>query len=200
MAVVPSAISADPKPATFQRTLRFGEQASCLCAVLVLAIATVPGVGHAELLTGNVVSVADGDTVTVLDAQMRQHKVRLSGVDAPEKGQAFGQRSKESLSSLTYGKEVDVIWMKRDRYGRIIGKLMIQPPDCPPCAKTLDAGLNQVILGMAWWYRKYATEQSREDREKYELTESEARAKLVGLWRDPDPVPPWAWRKAKRLG
>lgn len=84
---------------------------------------------------------------------MRQHKVRLSGVDAPEKGQAFGQRSKESLSSLTYGKEVDVIWMKRDRYGRIIGKLMIQPPDCLPCAKTLDAGLNQVNLGMAWWYR-----------------------------------------------
>ena len=58
--------------------------------------------------------------------------------------------------------------MKRDRYGRIIGKLMVQPLDCPSCGRTLDAGLNQVIFGMAWWYRKYATEQSREDREKYE--------------------------------
>ena len=197
---MPSAISADPKPATFQRTLRFGEQASCLCVVLVLSISTISGVAHAELLTGNVVSVADGDTVTVLDAQMRQHKVRLSGVDAPEKGQAFGQRSKESLSRLAYGKEVDVVWRKRDGYQRIVGKLMVQPLDCPSCGRTLDAGLAQVISGMAWWYRKYAAEQSRADRGKYEGAEAEAISRLVGLWREPDPVPPWEWRRAKRYG
>jgi endonuclease YncB( thermonuclease family) len=155
---------------------------------------------HAETLTGRVVGVADGDTITVLDADRQQHKIRLGGIDAPEKAQPFGQRSKESMSTLVFGKEVDVQWNKHDRYQRIVGKVMVADPNCraSACPKTLDAGLAQITLGMAWWYRKYGNEQSAQDRGAYEFSEQEARAKRAGLWADADPVPPWDWRKQAR--
>ncbi len=149
---------------------------------------------HAETLTGIVVGVSDGDTITVLDAERQQHKVRLSGIDAPEKAQPFGQRAKENLSRLVFKKEVAVDWTKRDRYNRIVGKVMVQPSDCPKCAKTLDAGHAQITVGLAWWYRKYANEQPPEDRGTYEFSEQEAKARRVGLWIDNDPMPPWEWR------
>ena len=150
---------------------------------------------QAETLTGRVVGVADGDTITVLDADKRQHKIRLQGIDAPEKAQPFGQRSKENLSRLVFGKDVAVEWDKRDRYGRIVGKVWVQPESCPTCPMTLDAGHAQITVGLAWWYRKYANEQTPQDRGAYEFSEQEARAKRVGLWRDPDPMPPWEWRR-----
>jgi endonuclease YncB( thermonuclease family) len=164
-----------------------------------LLLALTVGV-HAETITGRVVGVADGDTVTVLDSQKVQHKIRLSGIDAPEKAQPFGNRSKQNLSDLVFQKEVSVDWQKRDRYGRIVGKVMVQPPDCPTCPKTLDTGQAQLIVGLAWWYRKYASEQSPQDRGRYESEETEARARRAGLWRDAEPVPPWDFRKAKRDG
>ena len=119
---------------------------------------------------------------------------------APEKNQPFGQRSKENLSRLVFGKEVDVQWAKHDRYQRIVGKVMVAAPDCqrPDCAKALDAGLGQVTAGLAWWYRKYAKEQSAEDARSYETAEQEARARHVRLWRDAEPIPPWDWRKKDR--
>lgn len=149
----------------------------------------------ADTLTGRVVGVADGDTITVLDANRRQHKIRLGGIDAPEKAQPYGQRSKENLSRMVFGKNVRVEWDKRDRYDRIVGKVWVQPASCPTCPMTLDAGHAQITVGLAWWYRKYAKEQSAEDRGAYEFSEREARAKRVGLWSDPDQVPPWEWRR-----
>ena len=147
-----------------------------------------------ETLTGIVVGVSDGDTITVLDAERQQHKIRLSGIDAPEKAQPFGQRSKENLSRLVFNKEVAVEWTKRDRYTRIVGKVMVQPSNCPTCGKTLDAGHAQITVGLAWWYRKYANEQTLQDRGRYDSDELEAKARRVGLWRDIDPMPPWDWR------
>ena len=141
------------------------------------------------------VGVADGDTITVLDANNQQHKIRLGGIDAPEKAQPFGQRSKEHLSRLVFNKEVWVDWTKQDRYSRIVGKVWVQPSDCPKCLMTLDAGRAQLASGMAWWYRKYSKEQSPQDRASYEFEEQEARVRRVGLWRDADPVPPWEWRR-----
>jgi len=166
--------------------------------VLLLLLLSLPG--HAETLTGTVVGVADGDTITVLDANREQHKIRLGGIDAPEKAQPFGQRSKESLSAMVFGKEVDVQWHKHDRYQRIVGKVMVASPDCrrSPCPKTLDAGHALVTVGLAWWYAKYAKEQSTEDAGRYEVAEHEARAKRAGLWADGHPVPPWEWRKGER--
>ncbi len=148
-------------------------------------------------IEGRVVGVADGDTITVL-AGKTQHKVRLSGIDAPEKSQPYGNASKQSLSDLVYGKEARVETTKKDRYGRDIGKVWVQPVSCPTCGKTLDANLTQLTVGMAWWYRYYAREQPEEDRGRYEFAELEAKAKKAGLWRDPNPVPPWDWRKASR--
>ena len=106
----------------------------------------MPGGACAADLHGKVVGVADGDTVTVLDAEKHQHKIRLAGIDAPEKAQAFGQASKKSLSDMIFGREVDVKWDKRDRYGRIIGKIS---------ANQTDVCLEQVRRGMAWHNKQY---------------------------------------------
>ena len=162
-------------------------------AMLVFSIGAL-----AETLTGNVVGVADGDTITVLDANREQHKIRLGGIDAPEKAQPFGQRSKENLSRLVFDKDVRVEWEKRDKYKRIVGTVWVQPVSCPTCPKTLDASLAQLTVGLAWWYRKYAKEQSPEAAGRYEFAEQEARAKRVGLWADGQPIPPWDWRKGER--
>ena len=167
---------------------------SILRSLLILS-ALLIGAAHAETLSGRVVGVTDGDTITVLDADRQQHKIRLQGIDAPEKAQPFGQRSKENLSRLVFNKEVRVDWTKRDRYQRIVGKVWVQPADCRTCPMTLDAGQAQLAAGMAWWYRKYAMEQSPEDRGRYEFEEQEAKVRRVGLWGDADPVPPWEWRR-----
>jgi endonuclease YncB( thermonuclease family) len=98
---------------------------------------------QAAELRGRVVAVADGDTVTVLDSERHQYKVRLAGIDAPEKAQAFGQASKTSLSDQIFGREVMVTWDKRDRYGRIIGKISVDHQ---------DVCLEQIRRGMAWHY------------------------------------------------
>lgn len=164
----------------------------CLRSLLILSTFLICP-AYAHTLLGIVIDITDGDTITVLDAERQQHKVRLSGIDAPEKAQPFGQRSKENLSRLVFNKEVRVEWRKKHRK-RLIGKVMVQPSDCPTCPKTLDAGQVQLSVGMAWWYRKYAKEQPPEDRGRYEFEEQEAKARRVGLWQDPDPVPPWEWR------
>ena len=96
---------------------------------------------------------------------------------------------------MVFGKDVRVEWNKRDKYKRIVGKVWVQPADCPTCPMTLDAGHAQITVGLAWWYRKYADEQSPQDRGAYEFSEQEARVKRVGVWSDPDPVPPWEWRR-----
>lgn len=177
---------------------------TCLvAALLILLTGGAALAADGTLLEGRVVAIADGDTITVLDAGKDQHRVRIAGIDAPERGQPGAQRSKESLSALVYDQPVRVQLNKRDRYGRIVGKVRVAPPDSPcrgkpDCPMTLDAGLAQITIGRAWWFRKYADEQSPEDRGQYEFAEQEARAKKAGLWRDGAAVPPWEWRKLPR--
>ena len=161
----------------------------------IIVLCSLAFSANAETLTGYVVGVSDGDTITVLDAQKRQHKIRLQGIDAPEKAQPFGQRSKENLSRLVFNKDVRVEWDKRDRYKRIVGKVWVQPSSCATCPMTLDSGHAQITVGLAWWYRKYANEQPPQDRGAYEFSEQEAKARRVGLWQDADPIPPWEWRR-----
>lgn len=156
--------------------------------LLLWAVALVASPLHAETISGRIVGVTDGDTVTVLDANRTQYKIRLAGIDAPEKAQPFGQRSKEYLSDLVFDRAVIVEWEKRDRYGRIVGKILVNGR---------DANLEQMKAGMAWWYEKYRKEQSVDDQRRYAEAEGTAKAKRVGLWRDLDPIPPWDWRKRK---
>jgi endonuclease YncB( thermonuclease family) len=139
------------------------------------------------VVEGRAVGVSDGDTITVLDREKRQHKIRLTGIDAPEKGQAFGERSKENLSRLTFDREVEAYCHKRDRYGREVCKVM---------RGSVDVNLEQLRAGMAWWYREYAKEQSAEDRASYAAAEDDARVARKGLWQGAKPVAPWEWRRA----
>lgn len=161
--------------------MRIGLAALTLLAGVSLA--------QADTLVGEVVGLADGDTVTVLDAQKTQHKIRLAGIDAPEKGMPWGQKSKEALSDRVYRRTVTVEWHKQDRYGRLIGKILVDGQ---------DANLAQVADGMAWHYKDYAQEQTPDDRARYAKAELDARSARRGLWAEPEPIPPWAWRKMKR--
>lgn len=157
-------------------------------AFFLIAI-TVPGFSLAAILRGTVVGIQDGDTITVLDSAHIQHKIRLSGIDAPEKKQAFGSVSKQSLSDMVYERTVDVEYTKSDRYGRLLGKVLVNG---------LDANLAQVRAGLAWHYKKYQKEQPLDDRLEYTRTEVKAREAGKGLWKDPQAVPPWGWRNGQR--
>ena len=173
-----------------------------VAVVALVCLVSGAGAQAHSVLTGRLIGIADGDTITVLDASKTQHRIRIAGIDAPERGQAGGQRSKESLSALVYDQPVRVESNKQDRFDRIVGKVWVASPDSPcrgkpDCPTTLDAGLAQITMGRARWFRKYADEQSPEDRGRYELAEREALSRRVGLWRDGTAVPPWEWRAAR---
>lgn len=162
-----------------------------------LALLLLSSSSLAATLDCRVIGIADGDTITCLTADRTQERVRLRGIDAPERKQPFGRRSRQQLADLVHGKPVTIRWTKRDRWKRIIGTVWVEPADCPGCGHTLDTGRAQLSTGMAWWFRRYANEQPLEERHAYEFEEGEARARSVGLWRDADPVPPWDWRRGK---
>ncbi len=135
-------------------------------------------------VTGKVVAVKDGDTIHLL-SKAKKIKIRLYGIDAPEKKQAYGIKSKQRLSELVLGKSISVIAHGKDRYGRTIGELYL-----------LDSiFVNQVLVkeGLAWWYVKYA-----KDNQALESAEKSARKEKVGLWEQDSPTAPWKWRKLKR--
>ncbi len=139
---------------------------------------------YASTYEGKVVGVSDGDTVTLLMSG-HQVRVRLAEIDAPEKQQPYGQRSKQSLSELVYGKQVKVNQQDRDRYGRVVGRVYVE---------NLDVNAEQIKRGMAWIYRKY-----NRDRSLLAL-EQEARGAKRGLWSDLNPIPPWEYRHGGAVG
>lgn len=157
-------------------------------AVLMAFLLLAP-LALAKELKGIVVGVADGDTATVLMVENVQEQIRLAGIDAPEKRQPFGNVSKQSLSELVFGRQVTVDWNKRDRYGRIVGKIVVDG---------VDVCLAQLQRGLAWHYKRYESEQSPADRDAYARAESDARVRGLGLWVDSQPLPPWEWRKKKQ--
>jgi len=142
--------------------------------------------GAENILQGKVVSVADGDTITILDVNKTQHKIRLQGIDAPEKAQAFGEKSKQSLYEMVHGKTVQVSFTKNDKYGRIVGKVFLD---------TQDICHQQIKSGLAWHYKKYQDEQPLAERQTYSVSESNAKSQQLGLWSDAQPLAPWDYRK-----
>ena len=157
---------------------------ACALGTLVLSLALV--FPHSVLagLGGRVVAVADGDTLTVLDANNQQHRIRLAQIDAPEGGQPFGNRSKQLLSTLCYRKQAQVTIRDTDRYGRIVGTVICDG---------IDANAEMVRQGMAWVYVQYAPVGSP----LFGL-EADARTARRGLWADSNPVAPWEWRRGHR--
>lgn len=134
--------------------------------------------------TDSVIRILDGDTIEVLHNQ-HPERIRLSGIDCPEKGQPYGQRAKQAASELVFGKEVALQTHNKDKYGRTIADVLL--PD--------GTNVNHELVkeGWCWWYRKYAPKD-----QILEGLEQEARKAKKGLWVDPAPVPPWVYRKAKR--
>jgi endonuclease YncB( thermonuclease family) len=156
-------------------------------AVLFLSALLLSASAQPQTITGKVVGVSDGDTITVLDASNKEHKVRLLGIDAPESNQDFGSRAKQSRSDLVFGKTVTVTSEAKDMYGRVLGDV------------TLDGrniNLEQVRRGFAWFYRFYAKELRTEDVKAYDQAEAQARKEKRGLWAGPSPVPPWEFRQS----
>lgn len=144
-------------------------------------------------IAGRVVGVTDGDTLTILDGSQHQYRIRLGGVDTPERGQPYGKVAKSSLSSLAFGREATADCGKADRWGRLVCRVSVDGH---------DVGLAQVERGLGWHYKKYEREQSPADRIAYAKAEDEARLARRGLWADPSPVAPWEWRhpKTARIG
>jgi endonuclease YncB( thermonuclease family) len=138
-----------------------------------------------QTVRGRVVKVLDGDTVEVL-LDGGPLRVRLWGIDAPEKAQPFGQAAKQHLTRAVGGQEVQVEVRSTDRYGRAVGWIL---------RGTAAVNLDQVRAGMAWWYQQYAQGHSG-----LQQAESAARQAKAGLWQLPDPQPPWLFRKARRGG
>jgi endonuclease YncB( thermonuclease family) len=156
----------------------------CLLLMLYVALPSA----YADILLGNVIGVSDGDTITVLDKAKTQHKIRLVGIDAPEKKQPFGQASKHSLSDMVFGKDVRVEWTKKDRYQRTLGKVLVEGK---------DVCLEQVKRGMAWHYKKYQSDQTLEDQKLYSDAEVQARTSKFGLWAESNPIEPSVFRHKK---
>jgi len=134
------------------------------------------------LLKGYVVSIADGDTFTLLTNESRQLKIRLYGIDCPEKKQAFGKAAKQELSGLVYNKHVSIKQMDIDRYKRLVAIVYDEANNC----------VNETMLtkGFAWHYRKY------DNSVYWQQLEDNARKQKRGLWADDNPIPPWQWRAA----
>jgi endonuclease YncB( thermonuclease family) len=150
--------------------------------LICAAVAVAPCAALADF-TGRVVKISDGDTLTVLVAK-KQIRVRLDGIDAPERGQAFGKRSQRSLAQICSAKQAQVEDRGTDRYGRTIGRV-----NCGG----IDANSEQLRRGMAWTFTRYVPIGSP----FYEL-EAYARLRQLGLWADPRPIAPWDWRAARR--
>lgn len=145
-----------------------------------------------------IVGVSDGDTLTARCGEpgaYEQVKVRVQGIDAPERKQPFGNRARQAMSDLVFQRWADLHCSKTDRYRRNVCSVWVAPSSRPDGPRTVDAGLAMVSQGMAWWYRSYAREQTPRERVQYESAEYDARARMAGLWIDFAPVPPWTWRK-----
>lgn len=134
-------------------------------------------------LQGKIISVADGDTCTLLDSSNTQHKIRLEGVDAPEKKQPFGQDAKAALSKMVFGKDVSVRVSKREKWGRELGDVTVDK---------IDVNGSLVRYGHCWVYRAYP---HRKELEQYE---AEAKSAKRGLWAAEKQIPPWDYRKGIR--
>ena len=136
---------------------------------------------YAQKFSVKVVGITDGDTFTVINRDNLQLKVRIYGIDAPEKKQPFGNKSKEYLSSLIYGKEIFIDVKSTDRYGRLVSYVFTPNGE--------DVSLLMLNQGMAWHFKEY------DSTEKYSNAEQVAKGKKNGLWSDASPVAPWIFRR-----
>ena len=156
-----------------------------LLLICLVALTAVAGAADLETLPGRVTRIVDGDTI-VLEAEGSKYRVRLAGIDAPERNQPWGEAATRELRREVAGQQVEVQWYKRDRWKRLIGVIRLDGE---------DMNLHLVERGLAWHYKRYADEQSPGHRDAYSAAEKAAQGARRGLWSDPKPIPPWEWRK-----
>jgi micrococcal nuclease len=170
----------------FQRNVAIKITASILVLVCLNALGLISQL-EAQTITGKVVGVADGDTITVLDGTT-PYKIRLYGIDCPERGQDFGARAKQFVSDMVFGKQVQVIQEDVDRYGRVVGIVYVG-----------NTCVNEEIVraGFAWVYNQYCKDSVCS---QWKGLEQQARQSNIGLWSHPDPIPPWDYRRGERSG
>jgi endonuclease YncB( thermonuclease family) len=140
-------------------------------------------ISHAQVLQGKVVKIADGDSFTILTDGKMQVRVRMHGIDAPEKGQAYSQVSKQYLSNLIFNQKVTVEVNSRDKYRRVVGMVFVG-----------DKNINETMLseGLAWHFIRY-------DKNKtWSSLQEQAKRAKKGLWKDANPIAPWDYRKSKK--
>lgn len=150
---------------------------------ILILLLLIPALLSAKTLTGKIVKVTDGDTVVLLDSANTQHKIRLDGIDCPERGQPYGTKATDFVKNIAAGKRANVEWEKKDRYGRILGVLIVD-----------NVNVNKELLrsGLAWHYKHFNT-----DKELAEL-EQTAKDKKLNIWSDKNPIEPYRWRKGDR--
>lgn len=150
---------------------------------LLLPLLAAAHAASADTISGNVVSIGDGDTLTLVDQGKKRRRIRLAEIDAPERKQPYGAKSRNSLAEICFRKPAVVEAAGTDSYGRVIGKVS--------CAG-VDASTEQVRRGMAWVNARSTLPNSP-------LPEMEANARLrkLGLWAGDKPEPPWEWRKRR---
>lgn len=152
---------------------------SVLMPVFIVFAATI------SVITGKVIGISDGDTIKILTEDKQELRIRLNGIDCPEKKQAFGTKAKEFTSDLVFGKNVKVISRGTDRYGRVLGEVILED----------GRSLNKELLknGYAWWYEQYAKKEI-----DLKNLQEQARRDSIGLWKDKEAIAPWEFRKASR--
>lgn len=139
-----------------------------------------------NIISGKVIKVADGDTITILNSENKQIKIRLYGIDAPEKAQDFGKISRNYMSELVAGKTIDVTVINIDRYGRSVGRIKIDDK---------EVAEEMLKSGLAWVYTYYC----KIPKCKYwKELETQAKTAKIGLWSNPTAQEPWLWRKGNR--
>lgn len=151
--------------------------------ILLLFLCSCMSLSYGQkILIGLVVKIADGDTMTLLDANKKQYRIRLHGIDCPERKQDFSKQATEHLSSYCFNKNVKVEVLDKDRYGRLIGKVW---------AGGVDVGLSLLQHGLAWHYKYF------DSSEQYAKAEQQAKRKKIGLWSMKNPTAPWDFRRKK---
>ena len=163
----------------------FGKCLSRRIFLSLYLVTLVTSVAFAADYQAKVIHIADGDTITVLNDQHEEIKIRLNGIDCPEKAQAYGNKATQFTKGLVHGKTVTIHAHDRDKYGRTIGDVILDD------GRNLSQEL--VKAGYAWWYFKYS------DDEHLGSLEAQAKMAKVGLWADQNPVPPWIYRHRNEL-
>ncbi len=157
---------------------------SSIALRLIVALVSSPAHAAPSEISGKVVGVADGDTLTILDSNRQQHRIRLADIDAPESSQDFGWVSKRSLSDMAFGEMAQATCKEEDRYGRSICRVLV---------KGINVNIEQVARGLAWVYLQYAPKSS-----VLYTYEEKAKLERKGLWNDKSPTPPWEYRRERK--